>query len=316
MGEESVSEASDIAVMSEPLRPGLIVQAVRAWSLPTSVVPAAAGGLVAVGDRQAFWWLLPVALVALLLLHAGVNVSNDVEDAARGADPPDKDRNSGLFNTGRLTIATGRRLYGGCFAGAVLLGFGICAVQGPALLVIGWVGVLGGLLYTAGPQPYKYLGLGEAAIVLLMGPLITLGTFTAVTGRTFAAAGFWVGLGPGLLIAGVLAANNLTDLVLDTAAGARTVAVRVGFTRARMLYLGLLAGALLAQVALWASGLFGPWILLPLLAAPALARCARLALSARQAGDPVLLALTPSTGRAHLWFSLLLVAGVVLDGLT
>jgi 1,4-dihydroxy-2-naphthoate octaprenyltransferase len=229
-----VSEASDMrAATAEPMRPRLVVQAVRAWSLPTSVVPAAAGGLVAIGDGRASWWLLPIALLALLLLHAGVNVANDVEDAARDADPPDKDRNSGLFNTGRVTIATGRRLYGGCFAAAALLGFGICAVQGPALLVIGWAGLLGGLLYTAGPLPYKYLGLGEAAIVLLMGPLITLGTFTAVTGRAFAAAGFWVGLGPGLLIAGVLAANNLTDLVLDTAAGARTVAVRIGFRRPR-----------------------------------------------------------------------------------
>jgi 1,4-dihydroxy-2-naphthoate octaprenyltransferase len=313
LGEESVSEASDITTTVEPLRLGLVVQAVRPWSLPTSVVPAAAGGLVALGDGQASWWLLPIALLALLLLHAGVNVSNDVEDAARDADPPDKDRNSGLFNTGRLTITTGRRLYGGCFAAAVLLGVVICAVQGPALLVIGWIGVLGGLLYTAGPKPYKYLGLGEAAIVLLMGPLITLGTFTAVTGQMFAATAFWVGLGPGLLIAGVLAANNLTDLVVDTAAGAQTIAVRIGFARARVVYLALLAATLLAQVALWASGLVGPWILLPLLAAPALARCARLALSARRAGDPALLPLTPSTGRAHLWFSLLLVAAVILD---
>ena len=316
VGEESVSEASDITATAEPMRPGLMVQAVRAWSLPTSVVPAAAGGLVAIDNGHASWWLLPIALFALLLLHAGVNVSNDVEDAARDADPPDKDRNSGLFNTGRLTITTGRRLYSGCFLAAVLLGFGICAVQGPALLVIGWVGLFGGLLYTAGPLPYKYLGLGETMIVLLMGPLITLGTFTSVTGRTFAAAAFWVGLGPGLLIAGVLAANNLTDLIIDTTAGARTLAVRIGFEPARALYLGLLAATLLAQVALWASGLFGPWILLPLLATPALAGCARLALSARQAGDPALLPLTPSTGQAHLWFSLLLVAGVVLDRVT
>ena len=311
-----MSEASDITVTTEPLRPGLVVQAVRAWSLPTSVVPAAAGGAVAIGDGQASWWLLPVALLALLLLHAGVNVSNDVEDAARNADPPDKDRNSGLFNTGRLSISTGRRLYGACFALAVALGLGICAVQGPALLVIGWIGVLGGLLYTVGPLPYKYLGLGEPAIVMLMGPLITLGTFTAVTGRTFAATAFWVGLGPGLLIAGVLAANNLTDLVVDTAAGARTVAVRIGFRPARVLYLSLLGAALLAQVVLWASGLFGPWILLPLLAAPAFAGCARLALSASRAGDPALLPLTPSTGQSHLWFCLLLVAGVVLDRVT
>ena len=314
-GMTSSSEAGAGGATVEPLRAGLVVQAVRAWSLPTSVVPAAAGGLVALGDRSVSWWLLPVALIALLLLHAGVNVSNDVEDAYRDADPPDKDRNSGLFNTGRLTIATGRRLYGACFAGAALLGLGICAVQGPALLVIGWIGILGGVLYTVGPVPYKYLGLGEVAIVMLMGPLITLGTFTAVTGRGFAAMGFWIGLGPGLLIAAVLAANNLTDIVVDTAAGARTVAVRIGFRRARVLYLALLAATPAAQLALWISGLFGPWILLPVLATPALVRCGRLARSAHKAGDPALLPLTPTTGQAHLCFSLLLVAGVVLDRL-
>jgi 1,4-dihydroxy-2-naphthoate polyprenyltransferase len=259
---------------------------------------------------------LPVALIALLLVHAGTNASNDVEDGARGLDAPDKIENSGVFNNGLLSTAEGRRLYGVLFGAAFVLGIAICLIQGPALLVIGVLGIFGGLLYTAGPHPYKYVGLGDPAIVFLMGPLITLGTFTAVTGRTFAAAAFWVGLGPGLLIAGVLAANNLTDLVVDTAAGARTVAVRIGFRRARVLYLSLLGAALLAQVALWAGGLFGPWILLPLLAAPALAGCARLALSGSRAGDPALLPLTPSTGQAHLWFSLLLVAGVVLDRVT
>jgi 1,4-dihydroxy-2-naphthoate octaprenyltransferase len=92
--------------------------------------------------------------------------------------------------------------------------------------------------------------------------------------------------------------------------------VRIGFTRARVLYLGLLAAALAAQVALWATGVFGPWILLPLLAAPAFAGCALRALSAHRAGDSALLPLTPATGRAHLYFSLLLIAGVVLDRVT
>ena len=102
----------------------------------------------------------------------------------------------------------------------------ICAVQGPALLVIGVVGLFGGLLYTAGPAPYKYAGLGEPVIVFLMGPLMTLGTYTAVTGDGWAANGFWVGIGPGLLIACVLASNNLDDLLEDEAVGVRTLAVQ------------------------------------------------------------------------------------------
>ena len=287
--------------------------ALRAPSLPTSVVPAAAGGLAALGSAHPRWWLMAVALVALLFVHAGTNISNDVEDASRGVDPPDKvRRNSGVFNTGRMSIAEGRRLYGTCFAVGMALGALICAVQGPALLVIGLVGVFGGLLYTAGPAPYKYAGLGEAAIVFLMGPLMTQGVFTAVTGTAFAARGFWVGIGPGLLIACVLMSNNLDDLEDDRAAGARTLAVRIGFARGRTVYAAMMLAVIPAQILLWVTGVFDAWILLPLLAAGLLLARAREVLAMRSAEDPGLETLTPRTGQVHLVFALLLCLSVVL----
>jgi 1,4-dihydroxy-2-naphthoate octaprenyltransferase len=294
-------------------RLGLWWQSLRAPTLLTSVIPATAGGLVAIGGQAHDWWLLGAALVALLCLHAGTNISNDVEDAARGVDPPDKTRrNSRVFNTGLLTITEGRRLYGACFGAGMLIGIGIAVIQGPALLVIGVIGLLGGLLYTAGPMPYKYLGVGEAAIVLLMGPLMTAGTYTATTGHAWHAAAFWVGIGPGLLIACVLAANNLDDLDSDRAVGARTLAVRLGFARARVVFAALMVAVVPAQLALWATGLFDAWILLPLLLTPLLLLRAREVLALRSGSDPLLATLTPRTGQLHLLFSVLLCAGVVL----
>ena len=288
-------------------------RSLRAPSLLTSVVPAAAGGLTAIGARHTEWWLLVVALLALLCLHAGTNISNDVEDAARGVDPPDKElRNSQVFNTGRLTIAEGRLLYGACFGAALLLGVLIAIVQGPAILVIGVIGLLGGLLYTAGPLPYKYLGLGEGAIVLLMGPLMTQGAATAVSGDAFAAQAFWVGVGPGLLITCVLASNNLDDIDGDRTAGARTLAVRIGFDRYRILYVAAILAVIPAQVALWASGMFDAWILLPLLVTPLLLARAREVLALRRSDDPALATLTPRTAQVHLLFAVLLGAAVVL----
>jgi 1,4-dihydroxy-2-naphthoate octaprenyltransferase len=288
-------------------------QSLRAPTLLTSVVPAAAGGLTAIGIRGADWWLLAVALLALLGVHAGTNISNDVEDAARGVDPPDKVlRNSQVFNSGRLSIGEGRRLYGSCFAAGFLLGVVIAIVQGPAILVIGVIGLLGGLLYTAGPLPYKYLGLGEAAIILLMGPLMTQGAATAVTGDPFTATAFWVGIGPGLLITCVLASNNLDDIDGDREAGARTLAVRLGFARYRIVYVAAILAVIPAQIVLWASGLFDAWILLPLLVAPLLLARAREVFAMRRPDDPGLASLTPRTGQVHLLFSALLVAAVVL----
>jgi 1,4-dihydroxy-2-naphthoate polyprenyltransferase len=294
-------------------RPRLWFQSLRAPTLLTSIVPAAAGGLAAIRTADPDWGLFAVALVALLCVHAGTNISNDVEDAARGVDAADKvRRNSRVFNTGRLTIGEGRRLYATCFAAAAALGGLICVIQGPALLVVGVVGIAGGLLYTAGPAPYKYAGLGEPFIVLLMGPLMTQGTYTAVTGDGFSAAGFWVGIGPGLLIACVLCSNNLDDLEDDRAVGARTLPVRLGFDRGRRLYAALMLAVIPGQLVLWLTGVFDAWILLPLVLAPLLAQRAREALAVRDPRDPFLHTFTPRTAQVHLLFAVLLCAGVVL----
>src|SRR5579875_2095726 len=314
-----MTDPAAVAASTLPPRPRggermrLWYRSLRAPSLLTSVVPATAGGLTAIGSRHATWWLLPVALVALLCLHAGTNISNDVEDAARGVDPPDKVlRNSQVFNTGRLTIAEGRRMYGSCFAGGLALGVLIAIVQGPAILVIGIIGLLGGLLYTAGPVPYKYLGLGEAAIVLLMGPLMTQGAATAVSGDAFSAQAFWIGIGPGLLITCVLASNNLDDIDGDREAGARTLAVRIGFRRYRLVYVAAMLAVIPAQVALWASGVFDAWILLGLLVTPLLLARTREVLGMGRSDDPALATLTPRTAQVHLAFAVCLVAAVVL----
>ncbi len=300
------------APVPRPGRLTLWVRATRPTDMITSLLPCLAGGLVAVNSGRATWALLAVAVVAMLFLHAGVDTSNEVEDFAHGVDAPDKPRGSRVFTTGLLSVQEGRRLYAACFGAAFLLGVGICVVQGPALLVIGVIGILGGLLYTAGPWPYKYAGLGEPAIVLLMGPLITQGSYTAVSGDAFAAGAFWLGLGPGLLIASMLAANNIEDIEDDAAAGLRTLAVRLGFDRFRHLYVATLLAVVPAQFALWLTGLFNAWILLPLIIVPLLIARAREAAIATSARDPRLEGLTPRTAVVHITFCALLCVAVVL----
>ena len=290
----------------------LWLRATRPMYLLTSIVPGLAGGLVAIGSPHPHWWLLGVALLALGLLHAATDVSNDVEDFARGVDPPDKIQNSRVFTTGLLSVREGRRLYTALFAGAFALGVVICLIQGPALLVIGIIGILGGLLYTVGPRPYKYIGLGDPAIVLLMGPLLTQGAYTAVTGDAFAAGAFWVGLTPGLLIACVLAANNLSEIDDDRVAGVHTLAVRFGYRRARILFAVTLTAALPVPLVLWAAGLVDAWILLPLVLAPLFVARLRQVIAAPTPGDAALQTLTPLTAQLHLLVCALLCVGVVL----
>lgn len=290
-------------------RLALAVRATRPLYLPTSLLPGLLGVLVALGVSHADWWIAPLALVALLLLHAGTNVINDVEDCARGVDDADKVDNSRVFTTGLMSLDGGRRLAAMLFGGAFAIGVVIAAVQQPALLIIGIAGLLAGWGYSAGPVPLKYAGLGDATIVLAMGPLLTQGAYTAVTGDAFHAPAFWIGLAPGLLITAVLAGNNLSDLDGDRAAGVRTLAVRIGAGPARRLYLGALGSAYVVVLAVWAAGLFGPAVLAPLLTAPiALARAAQ-----SRPGSEALPMLAPATAQLHLVFTAILVVGVIAD---
>ena len=298
-----------------PSRAALYLRATRPLYLPTSVVPAAAGALAAIGDPDALWWLMPVALLALLLVHAGTDVVNDVEDHASGVDPPEKLDNSRVFTTGLLSVREGRALGAALFAAAAALGLAIALLTGPAVLVYGAVGSLGGYLYTAPPVAYKRLGLGDPLIVLLMGPLMTQGAHSAVTGDWFHAPAFVCGFMPGLLIAAVLQGNNASDIPADARAGVRTLAVRLGFRRARGLYLGSLAAAYLIPPVLLATGLFGWPILIALVTLPLAAARARQALEATGEGHPALATLAPRTAQLHLVASASLVLAVMVDGL-
>jgi len=304
-----------VAVTPPPSPLALAIRATRPLYLPTSVLPALAGALVAINAPGTDWTLLPLVLVATLLVHAGVDVCNEVEDAANGVDSPDKMDNSRVFNTGLMSIERGRAIYLGLFAATLAIGLVLCVAQTWWLLPYGLAGVVGGFLYTGGPRPYKYDGLGDPAIVWLMGPLLTQGAYTALTGDAFYAPAFWVGLFPGLLITAVLEANNLSDIPGDSAAGVRTLAVRIGFSRARMLFLATFTATWLVPIALWVGGLFSAWILMPLLAAPIAISIARQALAAQRSGDEVLLTLAPRAAQLHLLGTLLLAAGIVLDRL-
>jgi 1,4-dihydroxy-2-naphthoate octaprenyltransferase len=298
--------------LARPGRLTIAIRATRPLYLLTSLIPGLIGLAVAIGADGAKWWAAPVAMVALLCVHAGANMINDVEDFARGVDSVDKIDSSGVFTTGLMSVRDGRRLALALFGASFVLGVLLVVVQGPALLVIGVLGLFAGYGYSAGPWPLKYAGLGDLMIVPVMGPLITQGAYTAVTGDGFAASAFWIGFGPGLLIAAVLAANNLSDIASDRAAGVRTLAVRVGFDRARALFMATVAVAYAVPVAVWAAALL-PWpVLFSLLTLPlAIQRIAQVR-AARSDNPEALRSLVPLTAQLHLVFCILLVAGIAI----
>ena len=123
----------------------------------------------------------PLAFVAALLgavfIQVGTNLSNDYSDARRGADTEDRlgpvrVTAGGLVPPRQVLIATYVT-----FGLAVLCGVYLVAVAGLELLAVGAASILAGVLYTGGPRPYGYEGLGELFVFLFFGIVAVPGSY-------------------------------------------------------------------------------------------------------------------------------------------
>lgn len=250
------------------------------------------------------WWRAGCALIVALAFQVGVNFANDYSDGVRGTD---KDR------IGPLRLVASGAAHPRAVAGAALGSFFLACVAGLALAAattwwlvpVGACCAVAGWLYTGGPKPYGYLGLGEAFVFVFFGVVATLGSAYVQVGGWIGA--WWACVPVGLLASALLEANNLRDLDGDLASGKRTLAVRLGDRRARLLYLGLLVASGCGVVAV---GFVRPWALLALLAGLLALRPARAVMGGATGEE--LLAVLGRTGLVQLAAALLLALGIVL----
>ena len=278
----------------------------RPRTLGAAVAPVLVGTAAAYADAGAVSWVRALlALVVAVALQIGVNYANDYSDGVRGTD---KDRKGPV----RLTasgLATPRAV-----KGAAAIAFGIGAIAGlalailvtPWLLLIGAAAIAAAVLYTGGPKPYGYLGLGEVMVLVFFGFVATAGSAFVQLERVPAAA-WWGSLTVGLLACAILVTNNVRDVATDTASGKRTIAVRIGDSRARHLYVVCLVVAFLAVVPI---ALEYSWALLAFLAVPLAVQPVRLVLRATE--PPLLVAALIATGRLELVTAVLLSVGLCL----
>src|SRR5918996_5813892 len=131
-------------------------------------------------------------------------------------------------------------------------------VAGWVILAVGLVSILAGVLYTGGPRPYGYAGLGELFVFLFFGLVAVNGSYyVQLEELDFLPIGLSVAVG--LLSTAILVVNNVRDIETDRRAGKRTLAVRLGRERARTLYAAMLVVAFAAPAATWAFGGLTAW---------------------------------------------------------
>jgi 1,4-dihydroxy-2-naphthoate octaprenyltransferase len=284
--------------------------AVRPRTLPAAVAPVLVGTALAASEDE--FRVLPflAALIGSTFIQIGTNLSNDYSDARRGADTEDR--------LGPVRVTAGglmppRRVLVGTYVAfgiAVAAGLYLAAEAGWELMVVGAASILAGVLYTGGPRPYGYEGLGELFVFVFFGVVAVVGSYYVQTEELRWEA-FALAAPVGLLASAILVVNNVRDIDTDRRAGKHTLAVKLGRDRARLLFAAMVVLAFVAPAATWAFGGLTAWLLLTLAALP-LAPPLIETVSSRTDG-PALNGALAGAGRLLAVFSLLLSAGVLLS---
>lgn len=288
--------------------------AARPRTLPAALAPVLVGSAAAwaafADPSEDFRWLAFVAaLGGAILIQIGTNLANDYSDAKRGADTVDR---LGPVRVTAAGLAAPRRVLRAtwaAFGGAVLCGVYLTAVAGPLILLVGVLSITAGVLYTGGPKPYGYEGLGEVFVFVFFGLVAVNGSYFVQLERLD-----WIPLllsiPVGLLSAAILVVNNVRDIDTDRRAGKRTLAVRIGRQRTRTLFIGLLAFAYLLLVATVVLSGASAWALLGLLSLPIASAPINAVL--QRTDGPALNGALAGTGALLGAFSLLVSIGLLL----
>jgi 1,4-dihydroxy-2-naphthoate polyprenyltransferase len=283
--------------------------AARPRTLPAAIAPVLVGTALAGSEGQFRPLAFCAALVGSIFIQIGTNLSNDYSDARRGADTeerlgPVRVTAGGLVPPRKVLVATWL-----AFAIAVAAGAYLIALVGWELLAVGAASILAGVLYTGGPRPYGYEGLGELFVFGFFGVVAVSGSYYVQTEELS-----WLVLGlsvpVGLLAAAILVVNNIRDLDTDRRAGKRTLAVRLGRERARRLFVLTVTVPFAIVVAIAAIDV-RPELALAVLAAPLVPGLVR-TVSSRTDG-PSLNGALARCGALLGLFSLLLSAGLLLS---
>ena len=290
-----------------PLR--LWVSAARPRTLPAAVAPVLVGTALAVSEGALRPLAFACALVGSVFIQIGTNLSNDYSDARRGADTDDRlgpvrVTAGGLMPPRQVLVGTYL-----AFGIAVLAGVYLIAVAGVELLIVGVVSILAGVLYTGGPRPYGYEGLGELFVFLFFGVVAVTGSYFVQTERLSLEA-LALSVPVGLLAAAIIVVNNVRDVDTDRRAGKRTLAVKLGRRRARGLFSVLLGLAFAWTVALALAGAPTVWLLLGLVAAPLGVPLVRTV--ATRGDGPSLNAALAGSGRLLAVYSVLVSIGLLI----
>lgn len=213
--------------MNNPSKLKIWVQAARPQTLAAAFVPVCVGASLAFHDGHFNSVATIVALLCAFLIQIGTNFANDYFDFKKGADTDERLGFERATAKGYVSAQAMRKATAITMGAAFLLGLYLVWIGGWQILCLGILSIIFGLLYTGGPFPLGYNGLGDLFVFIFFGIVAVMGTYY-VNALQWSIAALGASLAVGALCINILVVNNLRDVEQDRRAGKRTLGVIFG----------------------------------------------------------------------------------------
>ena len=229
------------------IKPWLLAS--RPKTLPAALAPVLIGTAMALADGKVHWLSAALAAFGALMIQIGTNYANDYFDFVKGSDAHDRLGPTRATAAGWVTPQAMKRAYMIVFGLAALAGLYLLWRAGWPVLVIGIFSIAAGIMYTGGPFPLGYNGLGDVFVFIFFG-LVAVGGTYYVQALQINWLVVLAGIAPGLFSTAILTVNNLRDVREDRRSGKHTLPVVWGERFGRLEYVVSVVSACLVPIVL------------------------------------------------------------------
>lgn len=261
-------------IFSFIVKPKYMKQNIRYWilaarpkTLPAAVIPVIIGTSFAYRDHSFDFIPALVALICAILIQIGTNFANDYYDYKKGTDDENRIGFKRATSSGWIAPDVMLKATKLTMLFAFILGLYLVWHAGIVVLVIGILSLIFGIVYTGGPYPLGYNGLGDVFVFIFFGIIAVMTTYY-VQALDWSIDTFWASLAIGALSTNILVVNNLRDIETDAKTGKRTLGVMFGEVALKTEYTLMMAIALIIPLVLRIWYGFDTLILLPILLLP------------------------------------------------
>ncbi len=239
---------------------------IRPITLLASISP------VLVGSSLAYYYLhvqgniLILLLITSALIQVFTNLVNDYYDFINNIDGEDRLGPKRGLQLGQISLTEmSRAIYIVLFL-IIFLGALIVFKTDIYILIIGLFSLLFAYLYTAPFFSLSRRGLADIFVFIFFGPVAVLGTYYAHTQLIPTLYPILVSSLPGSLSVTILMINNIRDYETDTKAGKKTLVVKLGVSKVKLIYVCMFIPCFVIPILLFS--ILGFWAYLPLATIP------------------------------------------------